>query len=76
MKIKLRPVISAILSLLCLASQAQVSVSKNAYLMGGQFHITLVSKDSATASEGIDSIIAEITRIEYLISDWKAGTQV
>ncbi len=55
---------------------AQVSCSRSAYLMGGQFDITIVGKDSLTAEKNIDTVIAEITRIEYLISDWKPQTQV
>ena len=57
-------------------TSAQVSRSRSAYLMGGQFDITIVAKDSLTAEENIDAVIAEITRIEYLISDWKPKTQV
>ena len=44
--------------------------------MGGRFDITIVAKDSATAKENIDAVVAEITRIEYLISDWKPTSQV
>lgn len=55
---------------------AQVTGSREAFLMGGRFDITLVATDSLTAEHFIDTIIAEITRIEYLISDWKAETQV
>ena len=31
--------------------------------MGGRFDITIVAKDSATAKENIDAVVAEITRI-------------
>jgi len=44
--------------------------------MGSKFEITIVAKDAETASKNIDSVIAEITRIEYLISDWKPQTQI
>ncbi|GAB3414957.1 FAD:protein FMN transferase [Niabella aquatica] len=44
--------------------------------MGGRFDITIVAKDSQTANQNIDTVIAEISRIEYLISDWKPTTQV
>ncbi|WP_221405329.1 FAD:protein FMN transferase [Flexibacter flexilis] len=44
--------------------------------MGGRFDITIVANDSATAEHYIDTIITEITRIEYLISDWKPQTQI
>lgn len=44
--------------------------------MGGRFDITIVAKDSLSAEENIDLVIAEITRIENLISDWKSDSQV
>lgn len=45
-------------------------------LMGGRFDITIVAKDSLSAEQNIDLVIAEITRIENLISDWKSDSQV
>lgn len=45
-------------------------------LMGSRFDITIVANDSATAETHIDMVIEEISRIENLISDWKADTQV
>ena len=44
--------------------------------MGSKFEITIVAKDALTATQNIDSVIAEISRIEYLISDWKPETQI
>jgi len=44
--------------------------------MGGRFDITLVAQDSLTAEQNIDTVIAEITRIENLISDWRPHTQI
>jgi len=44
--------------------------------MGSRWHITIVAKDSASAERNIDTVIAEVTRIENLISDWKAETQI
>lgn len=44
--------------------------------MGSRFDITIVAKDSATAENYIDTAVTEITRIEYLISDWKPQTQI
>ena len=44
--------------------------------MGARFDITIVAKDSALAENSIDTVIAEITRIENLISDWIPQTQV
>jgi thiamine biosynthesis lipoprotein len=60
----------------CLVSQAQVLRKRTTMLMGGRFDITIVGKDSLRAEMSIDTVIAEITRIENLISDWKPTSQV
>jgi len=44
--------------------------------MGSRFQITLVDKDSISAEQNIDKAIAEITRIENLISEWRPETQI
>nr|WP_325260388.1 FAD:protein FMN transferase [Flavobacterium sp.] len=54
----------------------QVLRKRTTMLMGGRFDITIVAKDSLTAEQNIDEVIAEISRIEYLISDWKPTSQV
>ncbi len=44
--------------------------------MGSRWDITIVAKDSVTAQREIDQVIAEVSRIEFLISDWKPETQI
>ncbi len=44
--------------------------------MGSRFDISIVAADSLTAEQNIDTVIAEVTRIENLISDWKDNTQI
>ena len=44
--------------------------------MGSRFQITLVDKDPISAERNIDKAIAEITRIENLISEWRPETQI
>ncbi|MXV14506.1 FAD:protein FMN transferase [Pedobacter sp. HMF7056] len=44
--------------------------------MGSRWDITLVAPDSLTAVRHIDTVIAEVSRIEHLISDWMPGTQI
>ncbi|TWR25703.1 FAD:protein FMN transferase [Mucilaginibacter pallidiroseus] len=56
--------------------QAQVLRKRTTLLMGGRFDITIVAADSLTAEQNIDTVIAEVTRIENLISDWRSYTQV
>jgi thiamine biosynthesis lipoprotein len=57
-------------------SNGQVLRKRTTMLMGGRFDITIVAKDSLSAEQNIDIVIAEITRIENLISDWKPTSQV
>ena len=57
-------------------SSAQTLRKRTTLLMGGRFDITIVAKDSVSAEQNIDAVINEITRIENLISDWKADSQV
>ncbi|WP_269222142.1 FAD:protein FMN transferase [Flavobacterium sp. IMCC34518] len=57
-------------------SNCQVLRKRTTLLMGGRFDITIVAQDSLSAEQNIDEVIAEITRIEYVISDWKSTTQI
>ena len=65
------------LILICsISGYSQILRKRTTLLMGGRFDISIVAKDSLSAEQNIDAVIAEITRIEYLISDWKPTTQV
>ncbi|WP_205943023.1 FAD:protein FMN transferase [Pedobacter frigidisoli] len=55
---------------------AQILRKRTTLLMGGRFDISIVATDSITSENNIDTVIAEISRIEELISDWKANSQV
>lgn len=57
-------------------TNAQVLRKRSVTLMGSRFDITIVDKDSVSAEANIDTVIAEVTRIENLISDWRSYTQV
>jgi thiamine biosynthesis lipoprotein len=66
-----------LLLILCsFTGNGQVLRKRTTLLMGGRFDITIVAKDSLAAEQNIDEVIAEITRIENLISDWKPNSQV
>jgi thiamine biosynthesis lipoprotein len=75
-KLKMKFWLSVLLLFSCVAAHAQVLRKRTTMLMGGRFDITIVAADSAEAETNIDLVIAEITRIENLISDWKPETQV
>lgn len=55
---------------------AQVLRKRTTTLMGARFDITIVAQDSLSAENYIDTVIAEVSRIEFLISDWKPSSQV
>lgn len=55
---------------------AQVLRKRTVTLMGSRFDISIVAADSLSAEKNIDQAIAEIDRIEQLISDWIPGSQV
>lgn len=65
-----------LLLLAIVQANAQVLRKRTTMLMGGRFDITLVAEDSLSAEHYIDEVIAEITRIENLISDWKSDSQI
>ncbi|KAA9353220.1 FAD:protein FMN transferase [Larkinella humicola] len=58
------------------STTAQVLRKRTVKLMGSRFDITLVAHDSLSAEQNIDAVIAEVTRIENLISDWKDDSQI
>ena len=72
-------VVSIIFTLLSCGLQtanAQVLRKRTTLLMGSRFDITIVGQDSLSTEANIDTVIAEISRIENLISDWKETSQV
>lgn len=60
----------------CLSALAQVQKTMTVNLMGSVFQITVVDKDSLSAFQNINNAIAEIERIENLISEWRPATQI
>jgi thiamine biosynthesis lipoprotein len=65
-----------LLIVLSCSANAQVLRKRTARLMGARWDFTIVAKDSLTAEQNIDTCIAEVSRIENLISDWIPSTQV
>lgn len=45
-------------------------------MMTSPFEMTVVAKDTLQGNEFIDAAIAEVSRIENLVSDWKPETQI
>lgn len=67
---------SFLLLLVSLTVNAQVQRHRAVTLMGSRFDITIVANDSLSAENYIDEAIAEIERIENLISEWRPQTQI
>lgn len=75
-RIPFRILFAVILSGMLLTTHAQVEVKRAVQLMGGRFEITLLARADSIANRYIDTIVAEIARIERLISDWQPTSQV
>jgi len=60
------------LSLICFSQQ---QFSENLLLMGCDFKITVVTANKSESEKYIDIAVAEIKRIEYLISSWDKNSQ-
>lgn len=65
-----------VLFLKVVASQGQIQVKRTTFMLGSPFEMTVVAKDTLTANVYIDAAIAEVKRIENLISDWIPTTQI
>lgn len=65
-----------LLSMIVTSLRAQVAVHRQMDLMGSRFDITVVAETTAEANEQIDQAVAEIRRIEELISEWMPASQV
>ena len=54
---------------------AQQPYKRTLKLMGSRFDITVVANDSLQANKHINTAVAEISRIEKLISSWDDNSQ-
>lgn len=55
---------------------AQVVTKRTATLMGCKFDFTVVGNDSLSNEINIDTVVAEVLRIENLISEWKSTSEI
>ena len=72
----IRFVLAAIILLCNNTAFSQTMRKRVTTLMGSRFEIIIVGNDTGSAEKNIDTVIAEITRIENLISEWKPETQI
>ncbi len=64
------------MSLVSFISFGQITYKKKASLLGSPFDITVVAKDSIEGTNYTEDAIAEVKRIENLISDWIPTSQI
>ena len=64
----------SILIIFC-TTEAQGTYKRTLKLMGSRFDITVVADNEAQANVHIDTAVAEISRIERLISSWDPNSQ-
>ncbi|WP_163398694.1 FAD:protein FMN transferase [Flavobacterium fluviatile] len=76
MKSSLYKILFLFIILYSFSLHSQVLRKRTTLLMGGRFDISIVANDSLIAEQNINEVIAEISRIESLISDWKPDSQV
>ncbi|MCF8461625.1 MAG: FAD:protein FMN transferase [Flavobacteriales bacterium] len=67
--------ILSLLGTISIQSKAQHSVSQNVKLMGSAFAFTAIHADSVLAKKATDAAIAEVQRIESLISSWNSQSE-
>jgi thiamine biosynthesis lipoprotein len=75
LQISLTKLFSIVLVLLAVVCTAQQPFKRTLKLMGSRFDITVVANEASEANRQIDTAIAEITRIEKLISSWDINSQ-
>lgn len=59
-----------------LSSFGQITHKRKLSMLGSPFEMTVVAKDSVEGNYYIDLAVAEVKRVEYLISDWIPTTQI
>ena len=64
------------MALLSISSYGQIVHKRKLFMMTSPFEMTVVAKDTIQGNEFIDAAIAEVSRIENLVSDWKPETQI
>ncbi len=57
-------------------SFGQITHKRKLSMLGSPFEMTVVAKDTVQGNYYIDLAIAEVKRVEYLISDWIPTTQI
>ncbi len=65
-----------IVLLFSIGSFGQIVQKRKLFMLGSPFEMTVVAKDTVQGNIYIDLAVAEVKRIENLISDWIPSTQI
>ncbi len=60
----------------CFSGFGQIVHKRKLMMLGSPFEVTVVAKDTVAANVYIDMAVAEVRRVENLISDWIPTTQI
>lgn len=60
----------------CLSGFGQIVHKRKLMMLGSPFEVTVVANDTVAANVFIDMAVAEVRRVENLISDWIPTTQI
>lgn len=72
----MRKILSVLFVLISLVAQSQIAHKRKLFLLGSPFELTVVANDTVQANILIDQGVAEVKRIENLISDWIPTTLI
>lgn len=72
----MRKIVSVFLFLISLFAHSQTAHKRKLFLLGSPFELTVVATDTVQGNLFIDQGIAEVKRIENLISDWIPSTLI
>lgn len=72
----MKKIISFLFLTVTLSSFGQITYKRKLSMLGSPFEMTVVAKDSVQGNYYIDLAVAEVKRVEYLISDWIPTTQI
>ncbi|RYJ42552.1 FAD:protein FMN transferase [Flavobacterium beibuense] len=59
-----------------ISSYGQIAHKRQLSMLGSPFEVTVVARDTLQANKYIDLAVAEVKRIENIISDWIPSTQI
>ncbi len=73
---KMKKTVTVFFLSMAFVSFGQITHKRKMSMLGSPFEMTVVAKDSVQGNEFIDLAVAEVKRVEYLISDWIPTTQI